>query len=340
MWISIALVSGLASLAGYALFQDASPGVVAFVLTFAAGAILTMLASTMMPEAYEHGGKLAGVFTTIGFAIRAHNPPARLTRAWNPRRSPRGTTHDNIPAQRPGRSDSHSSCRGRCRIGLLGLVRDLGDPRPLCGPVRIGGCRRRGSPTTASEGRLRSACNCCRLPASPSCGSSVCSATASVRARTASSPRSSSAVACSSSPCSSHPARLQAVCFPRRPMRSQEVPWRTCGPSGGDPSPTTPASTDCGWPPCSRSRPPQSPHGWGWSRVGSRSLGTSRPWCSCLVSASCPGSSWCSRGWVFILSAYILIAAFRHQGGRDRQRHTVRVQRASAGVATDFMHFG
>ena len=69
MWISIALVSGLASLAGYALFQDASPGVVAFVLTFAAGAILTMLASTMMPEAYEHGGKLVGVFTTIGFAI-------------------------------------------------------------------------------------------------------------------------------------------------------------------------------------------------------------------------------------------------------------------------------
>ena len=34
-----------------------------------AGAILTMLASTMMPEAYEHGGKLVGVFTTIGFAI-------------------------------------------------------------------------------------------------------------------------------------------------------------------------------------------------------------------------------------------------------------------------------
>jgi hypothetical protein len=31
---------------------------VAFVLAFAAGAILTMLADTMMPEAYEHGGKL------------------------------------------------------------------------------------------------------------------------------------------------------------------------------------------------------------------------------------------------------------------------------------------
>ena len=38
-------------------------------LTFAAGAILTMLADTMMPEAYEHEGKLVGVLTTVGFAV-------------------------------------------------------------------------------------------------------------------------------------------------------------------------------------------------------------------------------------------------------------------------------
>jgi len=69
MWIGIALISGLASLAGYALFQDSSPDVVAFVLAFAAGAILTMLADTMMPEAYEHGGKWVGVLTTVGFAV-------------------------------------------------------------------------------------------------------------------------------------------------------------------------------------------------------------------------------------------------------------------------------
>jgi ZIP family zinc transporter len=68
MWIAIALISGLASLAGYGLFQHASPGTVAFVLAFAAGAILTMLADTMMPEAFQHGGKLVGVITTLGFA--------------------------------------------------------------------------------------------------------------------------------------------------------------------------------------------------------------------------------------------------------------------------------
>jgi ZIP family zinc transporter len=69
MWISIALVSGVASLAGYGLFQDSSPETVAFVLTFAAGAILTMLANTMMPEAFEHGGKLVGIMVTLGFAV-------------------------------------------------------------------------------------------------------------------------------------------------------------------------------------------------------------------------------------------------------------------------------
>jgi len=69
MWIAIALISGLASLAGYGLFQNSSPDTVAFVLAFAGGAILTMLAETMAPEAYEHGGKLVGVATTLGFAV-------------------------------------------------------------------------------------------------------------------------------------------------------------------------------------------------------------------------------------------------------------------------------
>ena len=69
MWIAIAFVLGLASLAGYALFQDSSPDVVAFVLAFAAGAILTMLANTMMPKAYDSGGRWVGVATTIGFAV-------------------------------------------------------------------------------------------------------------------------------------------------------------------------------------------------------------------------------------------------------------------------------
>jgi zinc transporter, ZIP family len=69
LWVVVALVTGLASLAGYAWFDGASAETLAFVLAFAGGAVLTMLADTMMPEAFEHGGKLVGLATTLGFAV-------------------------------------------------------------------------------------------------------------------------------------------------------------------------------------------------------------------------------------------------------------------------------
>jgi ZIP family zinc transporter len=69
LWALVTVVSGIASLLGYAVFDSAGPGALAFVLGFAGGAILTMLADTMMPEAYEHGGKLVGLVTTLGFGL-------------------------------------------------------------------------------------------------------------------------------------------------------------------------------------------------------------------------------------------------------------------------------
>jgi ZIP family zinc transporter len=51
------------------LLGDASNFVLAFVQAFAGGAILMMLANTMIPEAYERAGKLAGMATVIGFAV-------------------------------------------------------------------------------------------------------------------------------------------------------------------------------------------------------------------------------------------------------------------------------
>jgi ZIP family zinc transporter len=69
LWVLVTVVSGIASLLGYALFDNAGPAGLAFVLAFAAGAILTMLADTMMPEAFEHGGKLVGLLTTLGFGL-------------------------------------------------------------------------------------------------------------------------------------------------------------------------------------------------------------------------------------------------------------------------------
>jgi ZIP family zinc transporter len=69
LWGVVALISGAAALAGYGLLGDAPPAAVAFVLAFAAGAVLTMLADTMMPEAFEHARREAGLATTFGFVV-------------------------------------------------------------------------------------------------------------------------------------------------------------------------------------------------------------------------------------------------------------------------------
>jgi zinc transporter, ZIP family len=68
MWIAITIVSGLASLLGFGLFDAAGGDAVALVLGFAAGGILTMLAETMMPEAFDHARDWVDVATTFGFA--------------------------------------------------------------------------------------------------------------------------------------------------------------------------------------------------------------------------------------------------------------------------------
>jgi hypothetical protein len=69
MWASVTVISGLAAMAGYGLLGSAPPGLVAFVQAFAAGAVLTMLADTMMPEAFEHARQIAGLAATLGFVV-------------------------------------------------------------------------------------------------------------------------------------------------------------------------------------------------------------------------------------------------------------------------------
>jgi len=69
LWVTVAVISGLASLVGYAVLGDASASVVAVIQAFAAGAILTMLADTMMPEAFQDRGRSVGLFTTLGFVL-------------------------------------------------------------------------------------------------------------------------------------------------------------------------------------------------------------------------------------------------------------------------------
>jgi ZIP family zinc transporter len=73
LWGVVALVSALAAALGYAVLGELSGDWVAFTQAFAAGAILTMLADTMFPEAYEAEGRspFTGVVTTLGFALSA-----------------------------------------------------------------------------------------------------------------------------------------------------------------------------------------------------------------------------------------------------------------------------
>lgn len=69
LWTLVALASAVAAAVGFGLLGGASGDVVAVIQAFAAGAILTMLADTMFPEAYEDAGSAVGLFTVLGFTL-------------------------------------------------------------------------------------------------------------------------------------------------------------------------------------------------------------------------------------------------------------------------------
>jgi len=67
VWGGIAAISGVAALIGYAVFRHYSDDVIAATTAVAAGAILAMLADTMIPEAFEEAHDFAGLVTVLGF---------------------------------------------------------------------------------------------------------------------------------------------------------------------------------------------------------------------------------------------------------------------------------
>jgi zinc transporter, ZIP family len=69
VWIGIAVISGLAALIGYVALGSAPPEVIAVITAVAAGAILAMIADTMIPEAFERTQLYTGLITTIGFLV-------------------------------------------------------------------------------------------------------------------------------------------------------------------------------------------------------------------------------------------------------------------------------
>jgi zinc transporter, ZIP family len=69
LWSGIALISGLAAVAGYTLLGGAPAAVLAGITALAGGAILAMIADTMIPEAFENAHLLIGLITVIGFLV-------------------------------------------------------------------------------------------------------------------------------------------------------------------------------------------------------------------------------------------------------------------------------
>jgi zinc transporter, ZIP family len=71
MWTALVIVSALCAGLGYIVINWLPQADGHLAQAFAAGAMLTMLADAMMPEAFEHGGKLVGILTVLGFLVAA-----------------------------------------------------------------------------------------------------------------------------------------------------------------------------------------------------------------------------------------------------------------------------
>jgi zinc transporter, ZIP family len=71
MWTALVGVSAVCAGLGYLAIQVLPTADGNIAQAFAAGAMLTMLADAMMPEAFEHGGITVGLFTALGFLSSA-----------------------------------------------------------------------------------------------------------------------------------------------------------------------------------------------------------------------------------------------------------------------------
>lgn len=71
LWLAVAVVCLLATIAGYAIADSTSGELQGGIDGFAAGALLVMLVDTMIPEATGKAGTVAGLLTTLGFAVAA-----------------------------------------------------------------------------------------------------------------------------------------------------------------------------------------------------------------------------------------------------------------------------
>jgi ZIP family zinc transporter len=71
LWIGVAIICTLATIAGYLLAEAASDELKGAINGFAAGALLVMLADSMIPESRRKAGLIGGLVLVLGFALAA-----------------------------------------------------------------------------------------------------------------------------------------------------------------------------------------------------------------------------------------------------------------------------
>src|SRR5215217_7135861 len=69
IWSIAVFISTISAVIGFKILSNTTPFIISIAISFAAGAILVMLAESMIPEAYEEGGIKIGIATMMGFVI-------------------------------------------------------------------------------------------------------------------------------------------------------------------------------------------------------------------------------------------------------------------------------
>ncbi len=69
-WATLTVASAVIAAIGF-LLADSVPDEGLYAEAFAGGAVLTMLADSMMPEAFRHGGRSVGLVTVLGYLVAA-----------------------------------------------------------------------------------------------------------------------------------------------------------------------------------------------------------------------------------------------------------------------------
>ena len=69
LWLIVVAIGTISSAIGFSVLANVNKYIVSIALSYASGAILVMLAESMIPEAFEEGGSKIGLAAMAGFVV-------------------------------------------------------------------------------------------------------------------------------------------------------------------------------------------------------------------------------------------------------------------------------